>query len=555
MAEADGDAFDAVSRSPGLQRLLLTLPGLGFAPSPAVEAALLAMLTLSEDNAEFARALLAADETTATYEKLVALQKAGTGAGGGGSSSGGGGTYRAVLACGILHNVFAALEWHDQNPGRDGASDAVLIPTLAQALGQARAQGPNAANGGSGRDSSSTASAVDVLQLALEVLASIGTTLQESLEKGNKEEEEWEGFGDDGDDAMDADDVIGDADDDDDDEDLSEAGAPAGATGEDHEMDDDAMEADMEMVTAADDYPDGAGAGTGIDDLPTLRELLQAAVPQILEVARTPAPENDESAATSIRTHAFSALNNIAWTVSCIDFSEGQNAAIRRAWAPVARAVWRDAVGPVLASDTSDVGLATVVTSLAWALARTLHHSDASSSSSSSSSFLAGDEHRKFMALYQASKSLGTEQQQQQQQQPGQGQVQGQQEDPFQGLGVKCIGVLGQLARDPAPVELNREIGAFLLEVVSGTGSTTPTADAVEALNQLFDIYGDETRACDAAVFWRDGFLRRLEEAVPPFRAAAKRVDRGRAAELRQRADETLINLTRFVQYKQKHRP
>lgn len=539
VAEADSDAFEAVAgaaaQSDEVARLLLTLPCIGFAAPDVVDAALLAALTLSEDNDRFARALLAADDATGIYARLASLSK---------SPAPGAAAYRAVLAAGILHNVFSALEWYDQSPGRDGASDAVLVPALARSLELARAQQQGSRMNGHGAASSSSSG---VAQLALEILASIGTTLQESLEKANKKgEEEWEGFedNDDDDDAMDDADIIGD-DDDDDDENLSEAGGPAGAGDEDHEMDDDAMEADMEMVTAADDYADEADGG--VDDLPTLRELLHTAVPQILAIARAPGPDdgdNDgaeaEAASSSLRTHAFAALNNVSWTVSCIDFSEGQNAAILRAWTPVARAVWRDAVVPVLASDTSDVGLATVVTSLAWALARTLH------GEASATPFLAGDEHKKFMALYQASKTLGAVDQ------PGQKED----DDPFQGLGVKCVGVLGQLARDPAPVELNREIGTFLLtEVVARLPEDAPAADAVEALNQLFDIYGDETRACDAQVFWRDGFLRRLEEAVPKFRAAAKRVDRGKAAELRQRADETLMNLTRFIQYKQKHRP
>ncbi|RYP57960.1 hypothetical protein DL769_009182 [Monosporascus sp. CRB-8-3] len=509
LAEASDEAFDAIVRNADITSFLLTLLSVDFTTASVLENALLCMLTLSEDNRQFVEAILA-DEATKSYEKLLSFRE--------------GGDYKTVLTCGILHNIFAVMEWHDQNPGKDGTSDAVLVPTLSQSLEQAQSNG-NMANG---HGSSSPA---DILQLALQILASIGTTVQESLEKGNKEEE-WGGIGD-KDDAMDAD---VDASSDDDEEQLSEKNGPAD---DDDEMDENEMEADMEMVTAADDYPDEA---SGIDDLPTLRELLHRAIPQVLKIiARTTTGGGDDEASVSIRAHAFAALNNVSWTVSCIDFGEGQNAAILRAWSPIARTIWRGAVAPVLASDTSDVGLATVVTSLAWAVARTLHYT-----TGDHALFLSeGGEHKKFMSLYHASKNLRAEAEQQEQ------------EDPFQSLGVKCIGVLGQLALDPrAPVELNREIGVFLLtQVLAGLPADTPAADAVEALNQLFDIYGDESKACDREVFWRDNFLGHFEEVLPKVRAAVKTVDKRKSAELRQRADETLTNLMRFIQYKQKHRP
>ncbi|RYP13706.1 hypothetical protein DL767_010610 [Monosporascus sp. MG133] len=505
LAEASDEAFDAIVRNADITSFLLTLLSVDYTPVSVLENALLCMSTLSEDNRQFVEAILA-DEATKSYAKLLSFQK--------------GGGYKAVLACSILHNVFDVMEWHDQNPGKDGASDAVLVPTLSQSLEQAQSNG----NMTNGHDSSNPA---DILRLALQILASIGTTLQESLEKCNKEEE-WGGI-EDKDDAMDAD---VDAGSDDDEGQLSEKDEPADG---DDEMDEDEMEADMEMVTAADDYPDEASR---IDDLPTLRELLHRAIPQVLKIIER-TTGNDE-ASLSIRSRAFATLNNVSWTVSCIDFAEGQNAAILRAWSPVARTIWRGAVAPVLASDTSDVGLATVVTSLAWAVARTLHYT----TSDHALSLSAGGEPKKFMSLYHASKNLRAAEQQEQ-------------EDPFQSLGVRCVGVLGQLALDPrAPVELNREVGVFLLtQVLAGLPGDTPPADAVEALNQLFDIYGDESKACDREVFWRDNFLRHLEEVLPKFRAAVKTVDKRKSAELRQRADETLINLTRFIQYKQKHRP
>ncbi|KAI1735747.1 hypothetical protein F4680DRAFT_296879 [Xylaria scruposa] len=486
LAAAQDEALDAASTNPEILRLLFILISADSTTASVLKSALSCMITMSEDNRQFVEAVLG-DSANLCYKHLVTLRN--------------GGGFKAALASGVLHNVFSAMDWNDQNPGRDGACDAVLVPTLSHTL-ECTSLGENAANG------DNSASPADVLQIALEVLASIGTTLQNSLGKGSKAKKETSRRTDSKDDAMDADE----------DEEIS-GDEPAD---EDDEMNEDEMEADMDMVTGADDDADEP---SGIDDLPTLKELVQKAIPQTVKLFRTVHGDDDLSAL--IRTHALTTLSNIAWTVSCIDFSEGANAAILEAWTPVAKLIWSDAVAPVLASDTSDVDLATVVTSLAWAVSRTLH----------GQSFLSGDEHKKFISLYHASKSLDANP-----------------EDPFQSLGVKCIGVLGQLALDPAPVTLNREIGVFLVTVVAALPET-PAAESVEALNQLFDIYGDENSSNDREVFWKDNFLEHIEATGPKVKAMVKTVDKRNSTELRGRAEEASLNLSRFIQYKQKHRP
>ncbi|KAI3338672.1 hypothetical protein F4824DRAFT_73324 [Ustulina deusta] len=488
LAAAQDEALDAASQSQEILRFLFTLISTDSTTASVLKSALSCMITLSEDNRQFVEAILG-DSTTQCYKYLTTFK----------NSDG----FKAVLACGVLHNIFSVMDWNDQNPGRDGACDAILVPTLSQTL-ERTSLNDHMANG------NSAMSPADILQIALEVLASIGTALQNSLGKDTRAKKEgWEGL-DGKDDAMDADDN---------DHDIPDDDKPAD---EDDEMGEDEMEADMEIVTGANNDVD---APSGIDELPTLRELIQRVIPQAVSLFQTIQGEDELS--TLIRTHTLTALSNIAWTVSCIDFSEGANTAILQAWTPAAKLIWSNAVAPVLASNTSDVSLATIVTSLAWAIARTLHEQ----------SFLSGDEHKKFISLYHASKSLD-----------------GNLEDPFQSLGVKCIGVLGQLALDPAPVTLNREIGVFLVTVVAALPETS-AAESVEALNQLFDIYGDEKSANDAEVFWKDNFLQHIETTVPKVKAMTKTVDKRKSAELRNRAEEASLNLSRFIQYKQKHRP
>jgi hypothetical protein len=370
--------------------------------------------------------------------------------------------------------------------------------------------------------------------MAFEVLASIGADFQSALEKGNKQgakkakkakTQVMDGIDDT--DRMDMDEPMND--------DAAEESGDEEEEGEeegsDDEMDQDAMLEDLEAVTGADDDMDEESS---LNDLPTLRELIQKAAPQCIRWSQVNLASDE---AITVQSHALSALNNITWTISCFDFSDDENQAIYQAWAPVAKKIWSKVVGPILASDTADLKLATIVTSLAWATSRSL----------GGSTPLNGDEHRRFMTLYQAAKGL-------EEQERASGASEAGDQDPFQGLGVKCIGVLGQLARDPAPVELNREVGVFILTILSGLPAT-PAADVVEALNQLFDIYGEESYACDKEVFWKDNFLKHLEEIRPKVKAMTKSIDKRQFGELRDRADEALLNLDRFLRYKRKNVP
>ncbi|KXX73096.1 Synchronized import protein 1 [Madurella mycetomatis] len=505
LALAREEILEAIAINQTILRLLFRLASTDVGPPDVFEEALSCLMTLSEDNLQFGQAMIN-DQETRCYDMLLKISI------GDGS--------RAVLACGVLHNVFSSLQWLDHSPGKDGACDAVLIPSLSRVLEQVTPSS-GMTNGSSNH--------AGITQVALEILASIGIDLQETIEKGNrspsgpaKAEEEWNGFDDE--DAMDVDQASNAAPDEDEtgDGDVEE---------EEDESGDSDIDADMERVAGPDSPKPGAG---GLDDLPTLRELIQKAVPQLIRLSSIPI-NGEESLA--IQSHALSALNNISWTISCLEFANGENANIFSAWCPAAKKIWLKTIAPILDADSADLKLATQVTSLAWAVSRSLSGETPSD----------GTQHRKFISLYHASKASN-------QTQPSQ-RDNSEAQDPFQGLGVKCIGVLGSLARDPAPLEVNREVGIFLVTLLSGDTAQTPPADIVEALNQLFDMYGDEEAKCDGEVFWKDGFLKHMEEFLPKLKAMAKGIDKRTQGELRARADEAATNLARFVQYKKKHAP
>lgn len=493
LGEAQDEILEAITKNSTITHFILSLLSREIIDRDALDECLTCVMILTEDNRQLAEALVGSP----AFDLLMKQKKLD------GTTS--------VLVCGVLHNVFSAMEWNDNNPGMGGATDAMLIRRLARTLQDYKP-------GVELPENAEWSCPDEIASLTLEILASIASNVQDTMggvKKSRPVKETNDAQDDDDDDEkMETSDV--------DDEDLSiEAG------GSDGELDEDELADDMDMVTGA------ADAESGVDDLPTLEALLKRALPQVLRLA---SPSSQPGSPSNVQTHAVSVLNNLSWSLACVEFADGQNEGLLKAWLPHGKAIWEKVVTEVLESDTNDLALATEVTSLAWAISKALGPTHLP---------LAEGQHKKFISLYHATKNMA---------QNGD-QNSTEPEDPFQALGVKCIGVLGQLSADPAPLPLNRDIGVFLITVVSSLPQTA-AAEVVEALNQLFDIYGDEESQCDQ-VFWADGFLRHLEEALPKTRTMLKGIHKTdpKTKELRERAEEAVMNLDRFVQYKRKHKP
>jgi hypothetical protein len=496
LAEAQDDILETLSKTPIIINFNFGLLGFESLPEDLFIDVLHCLATLTEDNEPLAKQIIDHDPW---FKGLMQVRELG------GS--------KAVAACGVLHNIFSSMQWFDHNIPMEGTSDALLVPTLMQCVDEAQAvQG---LTNGSGQSTPQ-----QILELALEITASIATSLQEALEHASHNEKEFEGFSDDAE-------VSGEAMMEDDGSDVEEAEDDADSS---EEMNEEEINADMELVTG----PDMEEEDRSTVNQPTLDALIRIATPTILSVAQ------NSDTHDSVRASALSALNNISWTISSIDFA-GNRSSLSRLWAGSAQRIWSEIVSPVLASNTADIGLASLITSIAWALARSVQ----------GKLELEAEEHRKFIALYQASKSLPPAANGHQN--DGSGKSEADNSDAFQGLGVKCIGVLGRLALHPASVTLNREVGIFLLTILSALPET-PAADAVEALNQLFDIYGDKVYTYDEPVFWGEGFHQHLEAIAPKARKMAKSIDKRKFTELRLRADEALLNLGRFLTYKRREK-
>ncbi|KAE8447655.1 hypothetical protein EG329_010461 [Mollisiaceae sp. DMI_Dod_QoI] len=497
LCETQEDVVEAVSRMPTLLDFLFGLLTLQPTPDGLRDEVLSCMMALTEDNKPVAQQIV---DSSDEFKVLLRIKDSDS--------------YESVAVCGILHNIFTAMQWFDHNTPLEGISDAILIPVLTKCIDQVQASN-DGSNGHSQHSSPDR-----VLQLALEIMASVATGLQEALEHGSRHEKEFEGFGDDPEkDGIEVIDADG--------EDHDEGGEEED---EDLEMNEDEIDADMALVTG-----DGPSEDESSGEEVTLDHLIRSATPKIIALARQTLSVSDDN---TIKSYALAALNNIAWTVSSIDFATGHLESIKRSWVLSARSIWNDIISFVLASNTADVELASVITSLAWAVSRSVKGTIK----------IENEEHRKFMALYQASKSMSIESQSNGTKTGGEDDL-----DAFQGLGVKCIGVLGSLALDPSPIELNREIGVFLITLLSSLPDLPP-ANAIEALNQIFDIYADKSYQFDEPVFWGDNFYKHLEEIQPRAKKMSKTIDKRKFGELRARADEVVLNLGRFLAYKRKER-
>lgn len=118
---------------------------------------------------------------------------------------------------------------------------------------------------------------------------------------------------------------------------------------------------------------------------------------------------------------------------------------------------------------------------------------------------------------------------------------------------VRIVGLFGVLAQRQGHVDVTQEIGIFLITQVLAL----PNAHSeivIEALNAIYDIFADKTFDYDSEVFVKGSFLKHLVSILPQVRQMAKKIDKRRDLLLRTKADEAVLNLSRFIAYKSKER-
>lgn len=478
LCESHDEAVEALSKFPAVLKFLFELLALKLKPPELENEVLLCLITLTEDNEAIVEQIVANEKW---FQSLVIIKDIAK--------------ISAIYACGVLHNIFSSSKCPEHYMTDKETSDAMLIPLLINHIEQFTS------NEDAGHSESISGQS---LQVVFEIIASIAASLQDKIDynsqKGKKlvdsKTEELDG----GDTEMETDSITGDL--------------------------NDEIEADIKMVTNNESDNDELSQSTDL----TLDRLIRLATPKILRIFTVKKFVSD-----NINERALSALNNITWTVSNIDNTSEHFAVLQKVWASLAQEIWEQVICRFLDLCTDNIELASLITSLAWAVARSVKGIVKLSPSNED----------KIILLYKISRNL--------EQDNGSKKSNTEKLDKFQGLGVKCIGILGNLAFDPTTIDINRKIGNFLLTIVQSLPAV-PAADVIESLNHIFDIYADHSYSYDESVFWTDNFCKSLEEIQSKIKKMAKSIDRRKSRELRTRADEAVLNLDRFLAYKKKEK-
>lgn len=114
----------------------------------------------------------------------------------------------------------------------------------------------------------------------------------------------------------------------------------------------------------------------------------------------------------------------------------------------------------------------------------------------------------------------------------------------------RTINVLTPLAMVQNRTNITSQISDFLFSILSNPIETPPLI-LLEALNSIFDIFGDKNYSYDKEVFVEKDRLNFLRNCLPIVRRAIKKIDRTKSRGLRVQADQTVLNLARFIDYKQ----
>ncbi|MBW0461498.1 hypothetical protein O181_001213 [Austropuccinia psidii MF-1] len=119
---------------------------------------------------------------------------------------------------------------------------------------------------------------------------------------------------------------------------------------------------------------------------------------------------------------------------------------------------------------------------------------------------------------------------------------------------VRAVSALAAFGCRPnVSIKENEIIGGALMDIISNfdiLSSDVPAALLVAALDGVFDIYADETREYDGAVFRQRYFLKILQSKVPTIKALVKKIDKRKEPLLRQQAEDAQTNLSEFIKYR-----
>ncbi|ODQ64856.1 hypothetical protein NADFUDRAFT_65992 [Nadsonia fulvescens var. elongata DSM 6958] len=126
-------------------------------------------------------------------------------------------------------------------------------------------------------------------------------------------------------------------------------------------------------------------------------------------------------------------------------------------------------------------------------------------------------------------------------------------EDEFNEYLIRAVALLASLAMAKNRTEVTKTVGDFFLSLLSGLPET-PVEVVLEVLDNMFEIFGDASYEYDLPVFVEGQYMEKLNQLLSKVRQMTKKIDRRRFYQLRSRADEVTLNLSRFIVYKRNER-
>ncbi|RKP33394.1 armadillo-type protein [Dimargaris cristalligena] len=137
-------------------------------------------------------------------------------------------------------------------------------------------------------------------------------------------------------------------------------------------------------------------------------------------------------------------------------------------------------------------------------------------------------------------------------------------------LKVKCVGILGQVARrQPGHIAENRLIGDFLVHQIidqetqrlanlpsnrSSSYDPTPLEYIFQAIDAIYEIYGDAEFDYDRPVFVEQNYLNILRQRQAQLKRLVKTVDKRTHGPIRKRIEEVYMSYAAFIAYKDEER-
>ena len=112
----------------------------------------------------------------------------------------------------------------------------------------------------------------------------------------------------------------------------------------------------------------------------------------------------------------------------------------------------------------------------------------------------------------------------------------------------RIAAILSLFGRYQGCVSFNKAIGTKFMALLQSSAESNDVL--CEVLDGIYDIYSDSSFDYDEPVFVNGQFLPIIQNMYPVLRSRFKGIDKRTHREMRERADEMILNLRAFIQYK-----